>query len=77
MVVTGKVPTTILGPVVAGGAAIFTFGTVSNHSYRVEWTAALSPANWQVWTNLTGSGIKMSVSVPLSAAGRFVRVNEP
>jgi hypothetical protein len=57
---------------------VFSFGAVSNRSYAVEWTAGLSPANWQAWTNLTGNGAQMSVSAPIGTASRrFFRVRQP
>jgi len=44
----------------------------------LEWSASLSPANWLVWTNLTGTGGKVQVAVPAAgAAQRFFRVRQP
>jgi len=77
-VVTGIVPATILGPVLGGGQAVFTFGTVSNRSYTVEWSANVAPANWQLWTNLSGTGALMSVEAPVADnPQRFFRVKQP
>ncbi len=77
-IVTGVVPTQILGPVLSGSNAVMTFGTVSNRSYTVEWSAEASKANWQLYTNLTGSGAKVQVAVPvLGAARRYFRVSQP
>ena len=64
--VTGILPSQIFGPWLTNGVAVFTFGTVSNRSYAVEWTTDLSSHNWQVWTNLTGCGVKAQLNVPLS-----------
>lgn len=76
-VVTGVVPTTILGPVLTWGDAVFTFGTVSNRSYTVEWSATLAPANWQFYTNLTGSGGKMGFATrPSDSSRRYFRVRQ-
>jgi hypothetical protein len=76
--VTGVVPAQILGPLLSGSNALFTFGTVKGRRYTVEWSASLHEANWLVWTNLTGTGAKLQVAVPLAeAAQRFFRVNEP
>jgi hypothetical protein len=76
-VVTGAVPTQILGPVLSGGNAVFTFGTVTNRGYTVEWTADLASANWQFYTNLTGTGAKVQVAVSLAGAPRrFFRVRQ-
>jgi hypothetical protein len=66
-------PATILGPGLSGSNAVFTFGTVSNRSYTVEWRGELSPANWQFYANLTGTGGKTPVAVPRAgSASRLV-----
>jgi hypothetical protein len=77
-VVTGIVPTQILGPVLAGGNAVFTFGTVSNRGYTVEWAAEVTATGWSTYTNLLGTGTRMQVTAPLtSATRRFFRVRQP
>jgi hypothetical protein len=77
--VTGIVPTTILGPVLTGSNAVFTFGTVTNRSYTVESAAGLTATNWLFYTNLTGTGAKLHVTVPCTNAAphRFFRVSQP
>ena len=77
-VVTGIVPTQILGPVLNGSTAVMTFGTVTNRSYTVEWTAGLGSMNWLFYTNLIGTGAKMHVAVPVTGVGQhFFRVSQP
>lgn len=77
-VVTGIVPTDILGPVRTGGDAVFTFGTVTNRSYTVESAADLTATNWFFHTNLIGTGAKLRVTVPsTNAPRRFFRVAQP
>lgn len=76
-VVTGKVPTTILGPVLRGLNAVLTFGTVSNRSYVVESAGDLAVPDWEVVTNLTGTGTTVEAVLPRSDAQRFFRVVQP
>lgn len=78
LVVTGTVPAQILGPTLAGGNFVFTFGAVSNQSYTVESTDTLVPPHWTAFTNLTGNGGLTRVVAPADAAAqRFYRVRQP
>ncbi|MCX6926673.1 MAG: hypothetical protein NT154_26230 [Verrucomicrobia bacterium] len=75
LVVTGTVPAQITGPAVASGNFVFSFGTLSNQSYTVQFNDDLADSNWLFYTDLTGNGSLMRVVAPLtSAPRRFFRM---
>jgi hypothetical protein len=77
-VVTGWVPTDILGPVLTGGNRVFRFGTVSNRSYTVQFNDDLTTTNWLFYTDLTGTGGLMGFATrPTDSPRRFFRVRQP
>ena len=73
------VPPVISGVTVAAGKLDFDFSAEANHTYAVEFTDRLSPANWSTLTNYSASPIATNfvASDPFTSSNRFYRVRTP
>jgi Bacterial Ig domain len=49
-------PVTIVAPRHSGNDFSFDFSTQAGRTYTVFWSSSLSPASWQTWTNINGTG---------------------
>ena len=67
-------PVPLFGTRVNEGYFEFSFQTVTNRAYVVEWTDGLSPVRWWVVTNLAGHGSVATVPVGMTSTQRFYRV---
>jgi len=68
-------PVTLLNPSLSGSNFVFSFASQSGHSYEVDYSGILGSGDWQVLTNLIGTGSMLSVTnrnVP--ATQRFYRI---
>src|SRR5439155_12431669 len=77
IVVINRIPPVLAltQPVMHGSDFVFSFAAESNWSYRVEYADSLSPANWQLLTNVPGNGAIASITNSISTSGqRFYRV---
>ncbi|MGA3268113.1 MAG: hypothetical protein ABSE16_14955 [Verrucomicrobiota bacterium] len=60
---------------VSGGVVSIKFSTVNGHSYTVQYSGSLSPANWQTLSSgIAGDGAVETVTDTTAAARRFYRV---
>jgi hypothetical protein len=67
-------PVTLLNPARLLEAFAFSFASVANAPYAVQFTPSLAPTNWQTFLNLTGDGGSLSVTDALTTTQRFYRV---
>ena len=71
-------PVTLLSPAFSGGKLNFSFQTASGQSYTVQQNTTLGTSNWVTYTNFTGAGSLIQLSVPITNGQRdFFRVREP
>jgi hypothetical protein len=74
----GKAPSLslrILGPAWSNGNLVFSFATVSNRSYTVQFNDDLATTNWLFYTDLTGNGGIMGFATrPTDSLQRYFRV---
>lgn len=71
---TGQPVTLDLGlPQIGGGNIRFSFPTLNGRSYRVDFKASLSTADWSARTTLAGTGSAVEFSETI-ANGGFYRV---
>jgi hypothetical protein len=69
------VAVTLTNPRRVGGDFVFSFPTLTGASYAVLCSPSLAPANWQVLTNLVGTGSGITITNPVPAgAQRYYRV---
>lgn len=71
----GLLPVTITDPGVSGTTFSFAFATESGRTYAVESVATIPSTNWQVLTNIVGTGSNVTVHDSTTGAPqRFYRV---
>jgi len=66
---------TLEHPALAGSDCVFSFASQTGHTYEVDYSSVLGSGDWQVLTNLTGTGSTLNVmnkNVP--ATQRFYRI---
>ncbi len=77
----GKAPSLslrILGPAWSNGNLVFTFATVSNRSYTVQFNDDLTTTNWLFYTDMVGNGGLMGFATRATdSSHRFFRVRQP
>ncbi|MGD0262730.1 MAG: immunoglobulin domain-containing protein [Verrucomicrobiota bacterium] len=78
-IVLNTVPVQILSPQVMNGSFTFGFQTIAGQSYTIQESTNLGAANWNTYTNFTGTGSPCQFSAPLSSTQHqgFFRVSEP
>ncbi len=68
----------IVSPQVSGGSFQLSFQSVNGQSYTLYYNNSLSTTNWLPYTNVTGNGNLMQLSVPVTnSTQRFFRVSQP
>jgi hypothetical protein len=68
-------PFRLLDPRRVGEDFLFSFNTLTNHSYLVEWSDTLTPPSWMPLTNYPGTGSRVTITNAITAPGaRFYRV---
>jgi hypothetical protein len=71
-------PLQIVSPQVSGGTFKLGFQSVSGQGYTLYYNNSLSTTNWLPYTNLTGNGATLQLSVPVSTSSqRFFRISQP
>ena len=71
-------PPRLASPAMSAGSFSFSMPTVGGQSYTVESSDDLRSGNWVFYTNFTGSGLPLQISIPVSGAPqRFFRVHQP
>jgi len=66
---------TLEHPALVGSDCVFSFASQAGHTYEVDYSSVLGSGDWQVLTNLTGTGSTLNVTnknVP--ATQRFYRI---
>jgi hypothetical protein len=59
------------------GGFIFTFATVSNHSYTVYGATSPASTNWTSLSNIIGNGYLFTLTFPTNLAQQYFRVSQP
>jgi hypothetical protein len=78
LVVTGTPPVRVMGAALSGTNFMFSFSTLPNQSYTVQYRSDLATNDWHDYLSLSGDGALKQVAVPLAeAARRFFRVKQP
>ena len=67
-------PPLLMNPTNGGGQTTFSLETETGKSYTAQYTDILVPANWQNFTNFTGSGGVITISNTTASQQRFYRV---
>jgi hypothetical protein len=70
-------PIWILNPQRTGNDFSFSFDTQSGKTYRGQYTFSLVPSDWQTFTNVSGTGNRVTVTNHVTGAGCFYRVAQP
>jgi hypothetical protein len=68
-------PFRLLDPRRVGEDFLFSFDTLTNHSYLIEWSDTFTPPNWMPLTNFPGDGSRVTITNAILAPGtRFYQV---
>jgi sugar lactone lactonase YvrE len=68
----------IASPQVSGGKFQLSFQSVNGQGYTLYYNNSLSTTNWLPYTNLTGNGATIQLSVPITnSTQRFFRISQP
>jgi hypothetical protein len=67
----------IISPQVSGGGFSLSFQSANGQSYTLYYNDNLATSNWLPYTNVTGSGATLQLSVPVTNSQRFFRISEP
>ncbi len=71
-------PVTFSSPYLSGGNLDLGFQAVAGQSYTVQQNTNLATTNWVYYTNFTGAGSGVQLTIPLTnAAAQFFRLREP
>jgi hypothetical protein len=71
-------PLQLVAPQVAGGVFQLSFQSVNGQSYTLYYNNNLSTTNWLPYTNLTGNGGTIPLSIPVTnTSQRFFRLSQP
>jgi hypothetical protein len=71
-------PLQIVSPQVTGGSFNLSFATVNGQSYTLYYNDNLGTTNWLPYTNVSGTGGTLQLSVPMTnTVRRFFRVSQP
>jgi hypothetical protein len=71
-------PLQIVSPQVAGGTFLLSFLSVNAQSYTLYYNTSLASTNWLPYTNVTGNGNSIQLSIPISNySQRFFRISQP
>jgi hypothetical protein len=71
-------PVPVLSPQLSGGSFNLSFQSVSGQSYTLYYNDNLGTTNWLPYTNVTGNGGTLQLTVPTTnSAQRFFRVSKP
>jgi|ERR1044071_542447 hypothetical protein len=65
---------TLFGAIADRSNIFLSFATETNRTYTFQFTASLSPADWQTLTNLPGDGAVATVCDSITNSQRFYRV---
>lgn len=72
----GFAPPVLLPPQIVGNQFNFSFSTLLNESYTVQSTTNLSSPVWIPYTNVTGNGGIINITVPLGPS-KYFRLSSP
>ena len=62
----------------SGGTFQLSFQSVNGQSYTLYYNNNLSTTNWLPYTNVTGNGGTLQLTVPITnSAQRFFRISQP
>jgi hypothetical protein len=68
-------PGVTLSAQVVGNQLVITFPGVSGTVYQLQYTDSLAPTNWQqLGTDVTGTNGPVTITEPISGAGRYYQV---
>jgi hypothetical protein len=68
-------PFRLLNPMRVGNDFLFSFDTLTNHSYVVEWSDNLALSSWSPLTNFPGNGGRVTITNTITSPGAgFYRV---
>ncbi|HEY1717229.1 MAG TPA: choice-of-anchor tandem repeat GloVer-containing protein, partial [Verrucomicrobiae bacterium] len=75
---SGPSPVQIISPQVSGGNFNLSFQSVNGQGYTLYYNDNLATTNWLPYTNVSGNGGTLQLSVPVTnSAQRFFRISEP
>jgi hypothetical protein len=68
----------LISPQVSGGTFQLSFQSVNGQGYTLYYNNNLSTTNWLPYTNVTGNGAIIELSVPVTnSSQRFFRISQP
>jgi hypothetical protein len=68
----------IISPQVSGGTFQFSFQSANGQSYTLYYNNSVATTNWLPYTNVTGNGATLQLSVPVTnSSQRFFRISQP
>jgi uncharacterized repeat protein (TIGR03803 family) len=71
-------PVQIVSPQVSGGSFNLSFQSVNGQGYTLYYNDNLATTNWLPYTNVSGNGGTLQLTVPLTnSTQRFFRISEP
>jgi hypothetical protein len=71
-------PVQIVSPQLSGGSFNLSFPSVNGRGYTLYYNDNLATTNWLPYTNVSGNGGTLQLSVPVTnSAQRFFRIGEP
>ena len=70
-------PVQIISPQVSGGSFNLSFQSSSGQGYTLYYNDNLTTTNWHLYTNVSGNGGTLQLTVPVTNSQRFFRISEP